>query len=53
MEIKEALNRIVAQLDLTTDEMKDVMRQIMTGQCTDVADRCLPHGHAHEERDHR
>ena len=36
MEIKEALNRIVAQLDLTTDEMKDVMRQIMTGQCTDA-----------------
>ncbi|MCF7201536.1 anthranilate phosphoribosyltransferase [Pseudomonas oligotrophica] len=36
MDIKEALNRVVAQLDLTTDEMQDVMRQIMTGQCTDA-----------------
>ncbi|TYP66694.1 anthranilate phosphoribosyltransferase [Stutzerimonas stutzeri] len=36
MDIKEALNRIVGQLDLTTDEMKAVMRQIMTGQCTDA-----------------
>ncbi|GGK01967.1 anthranilate phosphoribosyltransferase [Pseudomonas matsuisoli] len=36
MNIKDALNRIVAQLDLTTDEMKDVMREIMTGQCTDA-----------------
>jgi anthranilate phosphoribosyltransferase len=35
MNIKEALNRIVSQLDLSTDEMKDVMREIMTGQCTD------------------
>ena len=36
MDIKEALNRIVGQLDLSTDEMKAVMRQIMTGQCTDA-----------------
>ncbi|MNF71783.1 Anthranilate phosphoribosyltransferase [compost metagenome] len=36
MDIKEALNRVVNQLDLTTDEMQDVMRLIMTGQCTDA-----------------
>ena len=36
MDIKEALSRIVGQLDLSTDEMKAVMRQIMTGQCTDA-----------------
>ncbi|WP_407294845.1 anthranilate phosphoribosyltransferase [Stutzerimonas zhaodongensis] len=36
MDIKEALNRIVGQLDLSTEEMKAVMRQIMTGQCTDA-----------------
>ncbi len=36
MDIKEALNRIVGQLDLTTEEMQAVMRQIMTGQCTDA-----------------
>jgi anthranilate phosphoribosyltransferase len=36
MNIKEALNRIVAQLDLSTEEMQAVMREIMTGQCTDA-----------------
>ncbi len=36
MNIKEALNRIVGQLDLSTDEMRAVMREIMTGQCTDA-----------------
>ncbi|WP_137820036.1 anthranilate phosphoribosyltransferase [Pseudomonas sp. 2FG] len=36
MNIKEALNRIVSQLDLSTEEMQDVMREIMTGQCTDA-----------------
>ncbi len=36
MNIKEALNRVVAQLDLSTAEMQDVMREIMTGQCTDA-----------------
>ncbi|HBX56939.1 anthranilate phosphoribosyltransferase [Pseudomonas sp. UBA2684] len=36
MNIKDALNRIVAQLDLSTEEMQDVMREIMTGQCTDA-----------------
>ncbi len=35
MDIREALNRVVNQLDLTTDEMQTVMGQIMTGQCTD------------------
>jgi len=36
MDIKQALGRIASQLDLSTDEMKAVMRQIMTGQCTDA-----------------
>ena len=36
MDIKEALNRVVNQLDLSTAEMQDVMRQIMTGQCSDA-----------------
>jgi anthranilate phosphoribosyltransferase len=36
MHIKEALNRIAGQLDLSTEEMKAVMRQIMTGQCSDA-----------------
>lgn len=36
MNIKQALDRIVGQLDLSTDEMKSVMRDIMTGQCTDA-----------------
>ena len=36
MDIKSALGRVVAQLDLTTEEMRDVMRQIMTGQCSEA-----------------
>lgn len=36
MDIKTALSRIVGHLDLTTDEMRDVMRDIMTGQCTEA-----------------
>ncbi|HLD65339.1 MAG TPA: anthranilate phosphoribosyltransferase [Pseudomonas sp.] len=36
MDIKGALNRVVGQLDLSTEEMQDVMRQIMTGQCSDA-----------------
>lgn len=36
MHIKDALNRIAGQLDLSTEEMKAVMRQIMTGQCSDA-----------------
>lgn len=36
MNIKEALNRVVNQLDLNTEEMQGVMREIMTGQCTDA-----------------
>ncbi|MGX5217892.1 anthranilate phosphoribosyltransferase [Pseudomonas segetis] len=36
MDIKQALNRIVSQLDLSTEEMQDVMREIMTGQCTEA-----------------
>ncbi|CAD5108203.1 anthranilate phosphoribosyltransferase [Zestomonas carbonaria] len=36
MDIKAALNRVANQLDLTHEEMQAVMRQIMTGQCTDA-----------------
>lgn len=36
MDIKQALNRVVGHLDLSTTEMQSVMRQIMTGQCTDA-----------------
>lgn len=36
MDIKSALTRIVNQLDLTAEEMHCVMREIMTGQCTDA-----------------
>ncbi|HEY8329787.1 MAG TPA: anthranilate phosphoribosyltransferase, partial [Pseudomonas sp.] len=36
MEIKEALNRVAGNLDLSTAEMQDVMRLIMTGQCSDA-----------------
>ena len=36
MNIREALNRVVNHLDLTTEEMQAVMREIMTGQCTDA-----------------
>ena len=34
MNIKEAINRAVQNLDLTREEMIDVMEEIMTGQCT-------------------
>lgn len=34
MNIKEAIGRVVQNLDLTRQEMIDVMREIMTGQCT-------------------
>lgn len=36
MDIKEALARVVERQDLSTEEMIDVMRQIMTGQCDDA-----------------
>ena len=36
MDIKIALDRVTRNLDLTRAEMRDVMRQIMTGQCTDA-----------------
>ncbi|QCI10374.1 anthranilate phosphoribosyltransferase [Pseudomonas putida] len=36
MDIKTALSRIVGHLDLSTEEMRDVMRQIMTGQCSEA-----------------
>lgn len=36
MDIKTALGRAVQHLSLSTDEMAAVMRDIMTGQCTDA-----------------
>lgn len=36
MNIQQALNKVVERLDLTRDEMRDVMQLIMTGQCTDA-----------------
>ena len=36
MEIREALGRVLDHIDLSTDEMQDVMRQIMTGEATDA-----------------
>ena len=36
MDITTALARVVDHIDLSTEEMQDVMRQIMTGQCTDA-----------------
>lgn len=36
MDIKQALARVVDQLDLSTAEMQSVMRAIMTGRCTDA-----------------
>ena len=36
MDIKAALARVVDHIDLSTEEMHDVMRAIMTGQCTDA-----------------
>ncbi|MGB1270720.1 MAG: anthranilate phosphoribosyltransferase [Endozoicomonas sp.] len=34
MNIKEAINRVVQNLDLTRHEMVQVMKEIMTGQCS-------------------
>lgn len=34
--IREALERVVVRIDLERDEMRDVMRAIMSGQCTDA-----------------
>ncbi len=36
MDIKEPSIASSTSLDLTTEEMQAVMRQIMTGQCTDA-----------------
>lgn len=36
MDIKDAMARVVESLDLTTEEMMAVMRQIMTGAATDA-----------------
>ncbi len=36
MDITTALARVVEKLDLSTAEMQDVMRAIMTGQCSDA-----------------
>ncbi len=34
MDIKQALNALVARIDLSTEEMTAVMREVMTGGCT-------------------
>lgn len=36
MLIREALERVVARMDLERAEMRDVMRAIMSGECTDA-----------------
>ncbi|MEO9877419.1 MAG: anthranilate phosphoribosyltransferase, partial [Anderseniella sp.] len=36
MDMKAALNRISSNLDLSTEEMKDVMRIVMKGEATDA-----------------
>jgi anthranilate phosphoribosyltransferase len=36
MNIRQALERVVNHLDLSTTEMQEVMREIMTGGCTDA-----------------
>ncbi len=36
MDIKQALAAVVERRDLSSDEMQAVMRQIMTGQCSDA-----------------
>ncbi|UZK04823.1 anthranilate phosphoribosyltransferase [Venatoribacter cucullus] len=36
MDMKTALARVVERQDLSTDEMIEIMRQIMTGQCDDA-----------------
>lgn len=36
MDIKTALGRLVESIDLSTDEMTDVMRQVMTGGATEA-----------------
>lgn len=36
MDIKQALSKVVEQLDLSVAEMRDVMRQVMTGGATDA-----------------
>ncbi|MDO6563945.1 anthranilate phosphoribosyltransferase [Amphritea sp. 1_MG-2023] len=35
MDIKQALARVVEHIDLSRDEMVDVMRQVMTGECSE------------------
>jgi anthranilate phosphoribosyltransferase len=36
IDIKQALARVVDRIDLSRDEMQDVMRALMTGQCSDA-----------------
>ena len=36
MNIRQALARVVERIDLSRDEMQDVMQAIMTGQCSDA-----------------
>ena len=36
MEIKQAISNIVDRIDLSADEMREVMQQIMTGAATPI-----------------
>ncbi|MDX1801282.1 MAG: anthranilate phosphoribosyltransferase, partial [Marinobacter sp.] len=36
MDMKDALNRLSTNLDLSRDEMKQVMRIVMNGEATDA-----------------
>lgn len=36
IDIKQALARVVERIDLSTEEMQDVMRALMSGQCSDA-----------------
>ncbi len=36
MDIKQAIGKIVDRIDLSTEEMETVMRQIMTGDATPI-----------------
>ena len=36
MDIKAALSRVAERQDLSLDEMRDVMRQVMTGEAGDA-----------------
>ena len=36
MKIQDAIGKVIERIDLTQEEMEDIMRQVMTGQCTNA-----------------